>query len=65
MEETPNINSNNKIIFDTKINNELNKSKNDINEKYEIPPDNIGFDYDLYDNSSFLSKLFFYGVIKF
>ena len=67
MEETPNINSNNKIIFDTKINNELNKSKNDINEKYEIPPDNIGFDYDLYENSSFFSKLFFlwgYKILK-
>ena len=67
MEETPNKNSNNKIIFDTKINNELNKSKNDINEKYEIPPDNIGFDYDLYENSSFFSKLFFlwgYKILK-
>ena len=67
MEESPNINSNNKTILNTKINNDINESKNNINEKYEIPPENIGFDYDLYDNSSFFSKLFFlwgYKILK-
>ena len=67
MEESPNINSNNKNILNTKINNDINESSNNINEKYEIPQDNIGFDYDLYDNSSFLSILFFlwgYKILK-
>ena len=66
MDENHNTNSNNKIKLNTKINNEIyfNESKNFINV---IPQENIGFDYDLYENSSLFSKIFFlygYNILK-
>ena len=66
MEETPNKNSNNKKILNTKLNNEIyfNELKNFINI---IPPNNIRFDYDLYEISSLFSKIFFlygYNILK-
>ena len=66
MDENHNTNSNNKIKLNTKINNEIyfNESKNFINL---IPQENIGFDYDLYENSSLFSKIFFlhgYNILK-
>ena len=69
MDENPNTNSNNKKILNTKLNNEIyfNELTNFINDQYIIPPDNIGFNNDLYENSSFFSKIFFlwgYKILK-
>ena len=66
MDENPNTNSNNKKILNTKLNNEIyfNELKNFINI---IPPNNIRFDYDLYEISSLFSKIFFlygYNILK-
>ena len=56
-----------------KNNNELNfnfseiKTKKNSIDQYEIPPDNIGFNYDLYEDSNFFSKIFFlwgYKILK-
>ena len=73
MEENSTSDNNNPLISNNKsdINNivediiQRNKDfSNNYNELYIIPPENIGFKDDNYENSNILSKLFFYWGFK-
>ena len=73
MEENLNLDNNNPLISNNKndINNieeeifQKNKDfSNNYNELYIIPPENIGFKDDNYENSNIFSKLFFYWGFK-